>query len=134
MSYSGVCLTVPYFDLYDRSQLEKLLPMLKVIEKISPNKSIPMGDKTAKRHLQKWQADPLNLGLVMSPNNAVVNAQAMEQLEAKKVVENISMPSLYIRAGKDKVVSNKRIQEEFQKTTSQDKQIITYDELDHGIF
>jgi len=44
--YNGVCLSVPYFGLYDEQILNKVRPMLEMWYKVSPNKSINFGGRS----------------------------------------------------------------------------------------
>ena len=45
-NYTGLCLTVPYFGLYDEDMLNKVRPMLDMMNKVSPNKTIPFGGRS----------------------------------------------------------------------------------------
>merc|ERR1712086_744337 len=110
MDYAGVCLTVPYFAMKDKQLLERLRPVAQVMSRVSPNQSIPLRDgKPVKKHLQEWINDPLHLGTTVTP-------------------------SLVIRAGNDDLVDNKAIQDFFRTIPVTDKQMMTYDEVNHSIF
>ena len=60
-----------------------------------------------------------------------MNIEAMKALKSDEVFENSRIPSLIIRGGKDTVVCNNKIQEFFETMPSTDKQMITYDDVDH---
>ena len=61
VKYSGICVAAPYFALFDKEMLKKLKPMVEVLNKVSPNKAIPM-PVTKRAHLQAWHSDELFLG------------------------------------------------------------------------
>jgi hypothetical protein len=42
IKYSGMVTVAPYFDLYDKTMLSKLKALVEVLNKVSPNKMIPL--------------------------------------------------------------------------------------------
>ena len=36
--FDGICYVAPYFDVYDRTTLNKLEPMVEMMNKVTPNK------------------------------------------------------------------------------------------------
>lgn len=42
VKYNGIVTVAPYFDLYDKTMLSKLKPVVEVMNKVSPNKMIPL--------------------------------------------------------------------------------------------
>jgi len=135
MDYAGACLTVPYFGMKDKQLLERLRPVAQVMSRVSPNQSIPLRDgKPVKKHLQEWINDPLHLGTAVTPHNLVQNDAMMQRLASERIAERTTTPSLLIRAGGDDLVDNKAIQDFFRTIPVTDKQMMTYDEVNHSIF
>ena len=63
-----MCLAVPYYDVYDKKTLEKLMPAVKMFKTVSPNKTIKMPE-TKKKHLFEFSAHEMNLGRNVTPHN-----------------------------------------------------------------
>ena len=125
----------PFFELYDKSMIEKVRPLLQMMGKVTPDKLFPLkGSETPKMHMKEWNEDHLNLGFSITPHNILQNDKAMKLLDSENIFEKQTIPStLVIRAGKDKVVCNKKIEEMYDTLKIGDKQIITYDETDHNL-
>ena len=106
MDFAGVCLVAPYFALHDPRMMERLKPAIQMFGKVSPNKEIPMGEKVKKKHLEQVRSDPLYYGSTITPNNILVNDQAMQAFSADRIASKMKAPTLLVLGGKDTVVSN----------------------------
>ena len=58
--YDGICFIAPYFDVYNPRMFEKLVPLVRMAVKVTPDKKINIRDKPPKRHLKQWSDDPVN--------------------------------------------------------------------------
>lgn len=58
----------------------------------------------------------------------------MKALAERDVIKRIKTPTLIIKAGEDKTVSNKAIDKVFEDLEVADKTLLTYSNCDHGIF
>lgn len=86
--YDGHCMLTPFFDLYDKSMIEKVRPLLQMMEKVTPDKMFPMkGSEPSKMHMKEWHEDHLNLGFSITPHNILQNDKAMKMLSTDKIFE-----------------------------------------------
>jgi len=63
-----------------------------------------------------------------------VNDKAFAAFKQERIADRITTPSLILRSGLDKVVSNSKIDEFFQQIPVRDKTMITYEDADHMLF
>ena len=84
IKYKGMITAAPYFDLYDKEMLSKMKSIVEVLNKVSPNKMIPLrGSNPERAHLKLWKNDELNLGDQVSPHNILENEKAMSTLKSE---------------------------------------------------
>jgi alpha-beta hydrolase superfamily lysophospholipase len=133
LKYDGAVFVAPYLGLYDTAMLEKMRPIVDMLKAVSPNKALPL-NHPRKKHLEEWLGDSLDLGGSVSPHNIEVNDRAFAALDQERIFERVTTPSLILRGGLDTVVSNDKIDEFFQTIPVRDKNMITYDDVDHMMF
>ena len=68
----------------------------------------------------------------MSPHNILENEKAMSTLKSEHIFRRVTTPTLTIKCGLDTVVCNETINTFFQEIANRDKQMITYDDVDHN--
>jgi esterase/lipase len=86
-----------------------------------------------RKHLREWNNDPIKMGFHITPHNMLVNVETMERVENEELLENIRNSTLVITVGKDTVVDNKKTLQAFERLGTDDKQIISYEDVDHSI-
>jgi acylglycerol lipase len=134
LKYDGVCVAAPYFDLYDKDMLTKMKAMVTMLNAVSPNKMIPFGSKSIKAHLQQWKTDEFYLGDHISPHTILENEKAMSVLKNEQTFSRVTIPTLILKCGLDKMVCNSSINKFFEEIPIRDKMMITYDDVDHSLF
>ena len=112
MNYDGAIYSVPYFDVHDKNMLEKMRPLVEMVKAVSPDKALPL-NWPSKKHLEEWLRDDLEQGSSISPHNLEVNDRAFAAFKQERIPERITNPTLILRSGLDKVVSNSKIDEFF---------------------
>ena len=132
-SYKGTCYAVPFFGHYDDKWLKKIAPMLPALHATTPDKLFPL-QKEKMKHKLEWSQDVLYTGNQISAQNVIAQNEGFELLEQARIFEGIENPTLLLMTGKDTVVDNKKSKEFYESIKSKSKQMITYDEIDHGIF
>lgn len=64
----------------------------------------------------------------------IQNDEAMKRIKNEKMFDKMTPPILILRAGLDTIVDNKEVNDYFTRLPQPDKQMITYDEVDHNIW
>jgi len=89
------------------------MPILQMMTKVSPNKSIPVSSANRKKHLDDWESDQHFLGHQVTANNINANREATTHFSENNLAHQIVTPTMVIRSGKDKVVCNSATQNVF---------------------
>ena len=92
---------------------------------------MPVKDKQIKKHYLEYLTDPLMEIKNVKVSTVVLNDNNLKQLESQ--IEKVKTPFIIILGGQDQMIDNKAAKNFFDKTKVQDKDIITYDDLDHMI-
>ena len=90
------------------------LDVLKVVEKITPNKLFAAPYVEKQLYLQDWINNGYWLGGQISPHTALMTTvHSFKQFEEEEIMRKITLPTLMIKSARDKTVCPDAIDKEF---------------------
>ena len=111
--YNGVILMTPFFDVYDKEML-KQLDILKIVEKVTPNKLFNAPYIERQLYLQDWLHNGYWIGGQISPHTALMTTvHSVNEFKDQDIMNKITVPVMMIKSKRDKVVCGDAISEEF---------------------